>query len=87
MKGMILNEIGNENFKNTVDQSIIKRNRKNGEKICINVTRIYTDMYTIKVVHDDFTTTPYDINFHVFFFSILLSILVLFNIINICSLF
>ena len=45
MKEMILNEIENENFNITVDQSIIKRKRKNWEISSDIVPKIYTHVY------------------------------------------
>jgi hypothetical protein len=59
MKEMILREIENENFEITVDQSIIKRNRKNWEICSGVVSKVYSHVYDKRIVREDFTTIPY----------------------------
>ncbi len=59
MKEMILREIENEIFENTVDQSINKRNRKNCEKCSGVVSKVYSHVYYKRIVRKDFTTIPY----------------------------
>jgi hypothetical protein len=48
MKDMILREIENENFEITVDQSIIKRNRKNWEICSGVVSKVYSHVHDKK---------------------------------------
>jgi len=59
MKEMILSEIENDNFEITVDQSVIKRNRKNWEICSAVVSKVYTHVYDKRILKEDFTTIPY----------------------------
>jgi hypothetical protein len=59
MKEMILSEIENENFKITVDQNFIQRNKKNWEISSAVVTKVYTHVYDKRIVKEDLTTLPY----------------------------
>jgi hypothetical protein len=59
MKEMIISEIENENFEITVDQNVIKRNRKNWEICSAVVSKVYTHVYDKRIVKEDLTTIPY----------------------------
>jgi hypothetical protein len=58
-KKLFLSEIENDNFEITVDQSVIKRNRKNWEICSAVVSKVYTQVYDKRILKEDFTTIPY----------------------------
>ena len=58
-KKLFLSEIENDNFEITVDQSVIKRNRKNWEICSAVVSEVYTHVYDKRILKEDFTTIPY----------------------------
>jgi len=59
IKEIILKEIENDNFEITVDQSVIKRNRKNWEICSAVVSKVYTHVYDKRILKEYFTTIPY----------------------------
>jgi hypothetical protein len=59
MKEMILSETENDNFEIIVDQSVIKRKRKNWEICSAVVSKVYTNVYDKRILKEDFTTIPY----------------------------